>query len=174
MQAFTIGRAIAGAALLALLAGCGGGREGGGLLSRFGSQDTPDEFLVLPKKPLEEPPSYTELPQPTPGAGNITDVNPNADAIIALGGRPAGSAATGSDRALLAAARAGQRAAGIRATLAEEDGTFRRRSRGRLLERIFGADPQRRVYGSMVLDADAEAARLRALGVRVPPAPPLQ
>lgn len=31
-------------------------------------RNTPDEFLVLPNKPLEQPESYAALPQPTPVA----------------------------------------------------------------------------------------------------------
>ena len=56
----------------------------------------PDEFSVLPARPLEMPESYSALPAPTPGGTNITDPNPGADAIAALGGRP--SAASAGDR----------------------------------------------------------------------------
>ena len=45
----------------------------------------PDEFLVLPNKPLEQPASYAQLPTPTPGGANLTDRNPRQEAIVALG-----------------------------------------------------------------------------------------
>lgn len=45
----------------------------------------PDEFLVLPNKPLEAPANYAELPTPTPGGANRTDRNPQSEAIVALG-----------------------------------------------------------------------------------------
>ena len=45
----------------------------------------PDEFLVLPNKPLNEPADYSSLPEPTPGAGNIADPTPQADAVAAQG-----------------------------------------------------------------------------------------
>ena len=47
----------------------------------------PDEFSVLPGKPLEMP-QQTVLPTPTPGGSNLTDQNPLADGVAALGGRP--------------------------------------------------------------------------------------
>lgn len=45
----------------------------------------PDEFLVLPPKPLSAPEDYTALPTPTPGGQNRSDVNPQAEAVVALG-----------------------------------------------------------------------------------------
>ena len=45
----------------------------------------PDEFSVLPVKPLTQPKDYAFLPAPTPGGGNLTDPNPKADAVVALG-----------------------------------------------------------------------------------------
>ena len=60
----------------------------------------PDEFLVLPNKPLNEPADYSSLPEPTPGAGNIADPTPQADAIAALGGCSAVSALNSASRPL--------------------------------------------------------------------------
>ena len=48
----------------------------------------PDEFAILPTKPIVIPENLAELPAPTPGGANLTDPTPNADAIVALGGRP--------------------------------------------------------------------------------------
>ena len=58
----------------------------------------------------------------------------------------------------------------IRATLAEEDATFRtRRSR---LGLFSGPERYFRAYAGQALDAYAELARFRNLGVAVPSAPP--
>lgn len=48
----------------------------------------PDEFNIVPNKPLETPDSYTSLPAPTPGQTNLTELTPKADAVEALGGNP--------------------------------------------------------------------------------------
>lgn len=53
-----------------------------------GFNDGPDEFAVLPVRPLVMPPNLTSLPPPNSAAGNIADHAPRAEAIIALGGRP--------------------------------------------------------------------------------------
>ena len=53
-----------------------------------GTGDGPDEFMVLPAKPLQQPASFTDLPEPTPGGTNLTDATPRADGLAALGGRP--------------------------------------------------------------------------------------
>ena len=46
----------------------------------------PEEFTVLPVKPLQEPSDYKVLPAPNSAAGNLVDATPKADAIVALGG----------------------------------------------------------------------------------------
>lgn len=161
-------------AMALALTACGGGNNAdGGLLAGLRSGDPPDEFRVLPKKPLETPPNYADLPVPTPGGANLTDVAPLADAMAALGGRPGAGGASASDRALLAATGAARANPAIRAVLAEEDGAFRSGNRGRVLERVLLRDRTRAVYGPMILDAEAEAERLRRLGVKVPAFPPL-
>ena len=47
--------------------------------------DGPDEFAILPSKPLQAPENYAELPAPTPGGTNLTDPTPEADMVVALG-----------------------------------------------------------------------------------------
>lgn len=59
-----------------------------GACSKSGTvDDGPDEFLILPGKTLRAPTSFSNLPEPTPGAGNLTDPTPLGDAKRALGGR---------------------------------------------------------------------------------------
>ena len=165
------GRAKGAAALIlaaGLLAGCGEGGLAGSLRSA-GVGGSPDEFLVLPTRPLEMPQNLAALPPPVPGAPNRVDLRPEAEAVAALTGRlaPAGAATA---RALVA--RAGPVDPRIRATLAAEDALYRRQNRGLPLERLANRDTERTIYDGQRLDADAEFLRLRALGLRVPAAPP--
>ena len=50
---------------------------------------TPEEFSIVPSKPLQAPESLSELPNPTPGGENRTDQTPLKDAVAVLGGSPA-------------------------------------------------------------------------------------
>lgn len=133
----------------------------------------PDEFGILPPKPLEMPQSLVELPAPTPGGSNRTDPTPTSDAIVALGGRPqATGGIPASDGALYAyAARQGV-AQDIRATLAAEDLEWRRDHRGKVLDQLFGNTTYYQAYSRMALDQYADLARWRRLGVHTPSAPP--
>ncbi|SFJ51075.1 Beta-barrel assembly machine subunit BamF [Celeribacter neptunius] len=117
----------------------------------------PDEFSIVPGKPLQEPANYTDLPAPTPGGANLTDATPKADAIVALGGRvPTG----GVDGGIVSyASRYGVDPA-IRADLSKAD-EGRRTGRG----------SYERAYKRFALDAYEEWLRLRAMGVTVPSAP---
>jgi hypothetical protein len=166
-------RAMRGAAVLVLaamaLSACADGLRG--TLRQSGAISTPDEFLVLPNKPLEMPPDLAALPPPTPGAANRADLDPEVEAVAALTGRAA-PAGTASSPALVA--RTGPADPAIRPTLAAEDTQFRRENRGRLFERWFGSNQERIVYGDIMLNSDAEFDRQRAMGRRVPAAPPLQ
>lgn len=158
-------------ALSVLLAGCGGG-EG---LRKFSATSVgPDEFSVLPTAPLQMPSDLTYLPVPTPGAANLVDPTPNADAIAALGGRaPAANAGvSASDAALVSTASRYGVPAGLRASLAEEDRAYRR-TRGAFNPfGLFGNDRYFAAYAGQKLDAYAELQRLRRLGVDTPTAPP--
>ncbi len=135
----------------------------------------PDEFSILPTRPLQTPPDFNTLPQPTPGARNLVDPDPRADAYAALGGRaqPATGGVPAADAALLAhTGRHGVDPA-IRQQLAAEDLEFRQRNRGRLLERLFGVNVYHRTYGrAQGLDQHGEVDRWRAVGRRTPAAPP--
>lgn len=163
------------AALLAAvltLAACSGDRNPT-LLNLSSSTVGPDEFAIVPNRPLEAPESFAELPNPTPGGANRTDVNPNADAIVALGGRPGTSnVVPGSETGLVSSAGRYGVDPNIRALLAQEDLDFRRRKDGRVLERLFNVNVYFRAYRPQTLDKYAELERFRNLGVRTPAAPP--
>ncbi len=163
-------QAIAGATLiLAALAvgGCQGRGIAGGLRAA-GVGGSPDEFMVLPTRPLEMPKDMAALPPPTPGAVNRVDYQPKVEAIAGLTGRP--TEATTSGAALVA--RAGPIDPRIRSELAAEDAQWRATHHGLFFERMFTRDQAALVYKPMVLDAPAELERLRRMGVDVPPPPP--
>ena len=140
------------------------------------SKEGPDEFLVLPTKPLEVPEDLANLPEPNANGQNLADQRPLEDAVIALGGRgerltPSGSIRS-DEQALFAAVTRFGITSNIREITAEEDEVYRRRNGERVLERVFNVDSYVRRYSRQTLDADLELLRLRQLGVRTPTAPP--
>lgn len=168
------GSVLAAAAALAVLAGCGNGSDTPKLMNVRSTTNGPDEFGIVPPKPLEMPKSLADLPVPTPGGANLTDPTPHEDAIAALGGKApvAGGGVPSSDAALVARASRYGVASDIRQVLAAEDLDYRRRNDGRLLERVFNVNVYFRAYEPMSLNQHAELARWRAVGVGNPSAPP--
>jgi len=166
---------VAAVATLALSA-CGGGADKVPHLMHLHPQTrSPDEFAVLPTKPLTLPDDLKKLPEPTPGGANITDPTPEADAIAALGGKdrpltPGKIAA--ADAGLVSHALRFGAASDIRQTLAAEDLEYRRKNNGRLLERIFNTNVYYKAYSNMALDQYVELEYWRAQGVRTVSAPP--
>lgn len=158
---------------LAVVSGCSSNRTPK-LLNVASSTSGPDEFGILPNKPLQQPETFSALPPPTPGGANRGDATPNADAIVALGGNP-GAVSRGvpaRDSGIVQHASRFGRSAEIRQTLAAEDLDFRRRKDGRVLERLFNVNVYFRAYKRQSLDQYAELERFRRLGVRTPAAPP--
>ncbi len=134
--------------------------------------DGPDEFAITTNRPLEEPETLNLLPTPTPGGGNLADADPEGAAVEALGGRRVTGAGVARSSALIAyASRFGFDPA-IRNRLAAEDLAFRKKHKGKLMERLFGVNRYFDSYESMSLDQNAELLRMRALGVLTPAAPP--
>jgi hypothetical protein len=172
MQATARVTAIASLAML-LVSACGN-RDRAPELMNIRSADGPDEFGILPPKPLEQPEDLTALPEPTPGGENRTDPKPFDDASIALGGKPQASAGgvPSSDGALYAHASRFGTEAGIRSTLAAEDLEWRRDNNGRILERLLNVNVYFKAYRKFWLDQHDELARWRAKGIRTPSAPP--
>lgn len=152
-----------------------GACESGGKLMTLASDDGPEEFAIVPSKPLELPPDLAALPAPTPGGSNITDQNPDADAVAALGGNPAQLAAQGvgaGDGALIAHAGRHGVTPGVRQITAQEDAEYRRRNGRRLLEVVARSNVYYRAYRGQSLDSQAELDRWRPTGVQTPTAPP--
>ncbi|MCU0814947.1 MAG: DUF3035 domain-containing protein [Cypionkella sp.] len=166
------GRVILAMAIAAIVSACGGGDRPPELMNLRSSTDGPDEFGILPPKPLQMPEDLAALPEPTPGGINRTDPTPEADAIVALGGNPARGA--GLDGGLLTHVSRFGLNTDIRQTLAAEDLQWRRDNNGRILERLFNVNVYYRAYENMSLDQHAELFRWRQLGVRTPSAPPPQ
>jgi hypothetical protein len=134
---------------------------------------TPDEFGVMPNKPLEMPDSFAQLPMPVPGAGNRADINPVAEGRAALGGRsPNAGGIPAADAALLATSQRYGITPDIRVVLAVEDAEWRAGNRGRLLDRWLNKNTYFQAYRPFSLNPQAELARFRQLGVRTPSAPP--
>ncbi len=131
----------------------------------------PDEFLVLPSKPLEAPTNYSELPLPTPGGSNITDRDPRAEAMIALGGRPSSGIAASEGALVSAASRYGVEG-DIRTTLAEEDAKRRKRAGILANIKLFPVDRYAETYERDALNPFGVSEAYRRAGVPTPSSPP--
>ena len=145
------------------------------LMNTANGGDGPDEFGIVPTKPLQMPEDLNVLPNPTPGGGNLTDPTPLADAVGALGGNPGQLAAQGigaSDGGLVSYASRYGRDPGIRQRTAQEDVEWRSRNGRRLLEVLARTNVYYRAYEPMTLDSWTELERWRPTGVQLPAAPP--
>lgn len=173
MTAARLVLALAGAALLSVAA-CGKGDKVPQLMNLRSDSNGPDEFGIVPPKPLELPEDLAALPEPTLGGENRTDQRPKDDAVLALGGKPrtASESVPAGDGALVAHAGRTGIAGDIRPTLAAEDLKFRQKNNSRLLERLFGNTAYFRAYRKQQLDQQAELERWRKAGAGTPSAPP--
>ena len=168
--------AVALVGVLALSA-CGGKKDPQ-LMNIRSDSSGPDEFTILPGKPLQAPDFAASLPAPTPGGANLTDPTPKGDAIAALGGNPArlnragGGAIGRGDGGIVSHARRFGASGNIRNMLAAEDLEFRRGNKGKLLERWFNLNVYYKAYKNMSLNQHRELARFRRAGVKTPSAPP--
>ena len=137
------------------------------------SSPGPDEFIVEPKKPLQDPADFRSLPTPTPGQGNLVDNDPVGDAIIALGGRPSqGAAVPASDGAIVTAASRFGVTPTIRSDLATSDAEFRRKQARFTQFRLFPEDRYLQAYRNQVLDGRKTADQWRRAGAITPSYPP--
>jgi len=161
--------------LIFALAACSSRKEETNLRYIRKTGNGPDEFSIIPGKPLQSPESYAALPAPTPGGRNLTDQTPNADGIAALGGNPTALTETGiapNEAGLVSyAARYGV-TPGIRQTLAKEDLRIRQRHGKVNILHIGPTDDYANAYRKQWLDAFAEQRRMRRLGIATPSAPP--
>lgn len=144
------------------LAACGDGT----LRNLNDSSGSPEEFDIVPNRPLESPANFAELPAPTPGGANRADQQPLGDAVAALGGNPAALSAgsvPGSEAALVNAASRFGRSDGIRQTLAQEDAAFRAR-KSLFNWRLVPDNEYNRAYSAQSLDPYLWLDRVRRPG----------
>lgn len=163
-------------ALVGALAGCDNSQGIGRFIAGEPNADSgPDEFGIVPTKPLELPDDFAALPEPTPGGRNLTDSRPEKDAVAALGGRPERLDSTrvgAGEAALLAATERNGTAANIRTVLAEEDKEFRKQNGPKLLERWFNVNTYLKSYDDETLPARRTNELLRRKGVKTPTVSP--
>ncbi|MEP1961701.1 DUF3035 domain-containing protein [Tateyamaria sp.] len=152
-----------------VLAAC----ESKGLREVQNRGEGPDDFLIVPNKPLQEPESFSALPTPTPGGFNRTDQRPLEDAVAELGGQATSPNAPvpGVDGTLVNYASRFGREANIRATLAEADAKFRKRQARFSQIRIVQEDTYARAYRRQSLRPGPVADEFRRAGVPTPSAP---
>lgn len=157
--------------VMLVLSGC----SASGLRQLSAPGSGPDEFLILPNKPLTAPSNYSALPTPTPGGANLVDQNPQEDAIIALGGRPGAldnNSVPAVDGVLVAQASRYGVPANTRSTLAETDAKFRKREAILANVRLFKVDRYEQAYSQQKIDPFAQASRFIRNGIRIPSVPP--
>lgn len=140
------------------------------------NSDGPDEFMVVPVNPLTAPQDYDVLPAPTPGGSNLVDQNPEADAIVALGGRPSALDATGgtpaSDQALIASTSRYGVPSNTREALAQQDAEFRKRQARWSGFKLFPVDRYSQAYRRETIDPFPINDAFRQSGRETPTAPP--
>ena len=136
--------------------------------------DGPDEFLIVPAKPLEQPESFAALPAPTPGGSNRTDQQPLSDSVAALGGQRTSPNAPipGSDGALVNHTSRFGRDANIRGTLAAADAAFRKRQSRFTQIRVVRQDRYNDAYRREALDPVATSRAFQRAGIPTPNLPP--
>ncbi|WP_293575335.1 DUF3035 domain-containing protein [Phaeobacter sp.] len=138
----------------------------------------PDEFLILPAKPLAEPTNYETLPVPTPGQANLTDRNPKGEAVAALGGRPAaleaGAGIPTSDGALVTAASRYGVEATVREDLAALDAKKRKRENRTARFKLFPVDRYQEAYKREAIRPNEVSAIFSGAGFEQPSAPPAE
>lgn len=146
-----------------------------GLMKLTTTSSGPDEFLIMPVKPLTEPANYSDLPTPTPGADNLTDQHPRSDAIVALGGRDTSTDAQGvsaSDAALVNHTNRYGVASNTRAELAKSDAKYRKRKSALSWLKLGKVDRYSEVYKKQTLNPFDETKRFRRVGIPTPSSPP--
>lgn len=162
-------RGMIAGAVFAMLSACGSDAP---LYSLRSDSGGPDEFAILPTKPLEMPQDMAALPPPTPGTANRADPTPRADAVAALGGNAAVLTRGATDAGLIRYTTRYGVSPAIREDLAAADAEFRSGKGPRLLESWANVSVYNRAYEPFSLNQQAEVVRFRRAGIRTPSAPP--
>jgi hypothetical protein len=145
---------FAGLVLIGSLSACEGVKRSLGL-----ERSPPDEFAVVPHRPLTVPPDFALTP-PTPGESGPREASARDKAAAAVFGSvtSAGGARGQGEEALLKAAGAEKSDHAIRRTIDREFSTFAREDEGFFESLLFWRTPGQ--PGEPV-DASAEAKRLQ-------------
>ncbi|WP_299619810.1 DUF3035 domain-containing protein [uncultured Tateyamaria sp.] len=148
--------------------------ENKGLRQVQATGNGPDEFIVVPALPLEQPENLGALPDPTPGGFNRSDQRPLEESVAQLGGQRGSPNAPipGRDAALVNHANRFGVDPNIRGELAAADEQFRKRQSRLTQIRLFSEDLYNRAYRREALDARATARAFRRAGIPTPTAPP--
>ena len=171
-------RVIASTVLIGMAASAcsvGSGGSSGGVNEVLGiSATSPDEFLIIARKPLELPASF-DLPRPQPGAPSRVELDPFADAHAALYRRPDPvrlASSTQGEQVLLSGANADGDNSIIRTVIAGTDPAGEDREFG--LTSLFGIPiPAQLSDDDDILDSSGETEQLRQRGYLTPAAPPI-
>lgn len=169
-------RAVVGLIVVSLALGVSGCSKKG-LMDLRHNGNGPDEFMVLPTKPLDMPDRMAALPAPTPGGANRADATPKADAVAALGGRPDAlvpQGASAADGALVAQVSRYGVPSNTREVLAEADAKFRKRQARGTRVRLFPVDRYKQAYRRDAIDPFDQAEQFRRAGAETPTSPPKQ
>ena len=132
----------------------------------------PDEFGLVPNRPLQDPPDPKALPVPTPGLANLADADPTGDALKALGGRASAERGVARNSPLMVAVTRFGTDPNIRSELAAEDLQFRRDHSGKFFEKLLQMNVYNKAYTDQVLDPWAMRLLLIQRGIATPAAPP--
>lgn len=124
------------------------------------SKARPDEFRVLTKAPLEIPPEYNIIP-PRPGEQRPQDLAASQAARIAMLGGDGSAAATLGEQVLVAETRGDLTDSSIRAQLDAETNNQVAKSTSFTNRVLFWRNGDTYIEEGTMLDADAEAERLR-------------
>ncbi len=174
MSAGKVARSGVALALIVLVSACSRGEPN--LMQIGRGQTSPDEFLIQPSKPIEMPKDMAALPPPIIlGGQNRADATPVQDAVAALGGNPARVREDGrlsSDTALLRQTTRYGTDPQIRSDLGLADLEYRRKNRGRLLERWTRQPTYYKVYKKDELNQHGTTALARQRGLPTPAVPP--
>jgi len=138
-----------------LLAGCSGAKETLGL-----ERQAPDEFKVLKRAPLEQPPNFTLRP-PKPGAERPQEQEPSVQAKQSVFGNITASASepTSAEAILLRDAQAGISDPNIREKIDSEAGGIQSDNRP-VADKILGVFGGKGSAGD-VIDPVEESARIK-------------
>ena len=118
---------------------------------------TPDEFRVVRKAPLTVPPDYNLRP-PTPGSARPQELQPDAQARVAVFGADIGKDASTGEKSFITAAGGDATDRTVRAQVDFDSAQILRKNRG-FADAILNFG---RKTGEAVVDAAAETERLRA------------